>query len=287
MTTTDLTADKSLHNSRPAPSTVPARHALAVLARRRLSLSAHTPREILVPLLTPILFALVIAPALATMVTTTNGLDYQTYVAVGTVGLLVPLSCMFAGIGVIVDRDSGARRELLAAPVARSLMVAGNFVIALVVSTLQLAALLAAAIARGADFHTNASGIAWFLGAAYLFTVASYAIAEIMANRIPSQEEYIGATPAVAILPWFLAGSLFPISALPSALGDIAKALPLTHALALMRYGLLDRHATGLHDIWGISNPTLMAALSLAVVAAWAIALTAISLRVFQKSAVC
>ena len=33
------------------------------LARRRFSLSAHTPREILVPLLTPILFAAVIAPA--------------------------------------------------------------------------------------------------------------------------------------------------------------------------------------------------------------------------------
>ena len=34
------------------------------LARRRFALSAHTPREILVPLLTPILFADVIAPAL-------------------------------------------------------------------------------------------------------------------------------------------------------------------------------------------------------------------------------
>ena len=31
--------------------------------------------------------------------------------------------------------------------------------------------------------------------------------------------------------------------------------LPLTHALALMRYGLLD-NASGLHDIWGMSNTT-------------------------------
>jgi ABC-type multidrug transport system permease subunit len=262
------------------------RTALAVLARRRLLLSAHTPREIVVPLLTPILFALVIAPALATMVTTTNGLDYQTYVAVGTVGLLVPLSCMFAGIGVIVDRDTGARRELLAAPVPRSLMVGGNFLVALAVSSLQLAALMVAAIARGAEFHTNVSGVAWFVGGAYLFTVASYAIAEIMANRIPSQEEYVGATPAVAILPWFLAGSLFPISALPGVLGSVAKILPLTHALALMRYGLLDRHATGLHDIWGMSNANAMATLSLTVVAGWAVLLAALSVRVFGKSAV-
>ena len=102
-----------------APRTVSRLTALGTLARRRFALSARTPREIVVPLLTPILFALVIAPALAKMVNS-PGLDYKTYVAIGTVGLLVPLSCMFAGIGVIVDRDSGARRELLAAPVPRS-----------------------------------------------------------------------------------------------------------------------------------------------------------------------
>lgn len=53
--------------------------------------------------------------------------------------------------------------------------------------------------------------------------------------------------------------------------------LPLTHGLALMRYGLPgDR--TGLHDIWGMTNATGIAALSLAVVAAFAAVLTAISI---------
>ena len=36
----------------------------ATLARRRMQLTARTPRELFVPLLTPIMFALVIAPAL-------------------------------------------------------------------------------------------------------------------------------------------------------------------------------------------------------------------------------
>jgi ABC-2 type transport system permease protein len=256
------------------------------LAKRRFALSARTPRELLVPLLTPILFALVIAPALATMVHTSNGLDYETFVAIGTVGLLVPLSSMFAGIGVIVDRDSGARRELLAAPVPRALMVGGNFVVALTVSALQLAALLVAAIARGAEFRTTAAGVIWFAAAALLFAIASYGIAEVMANRIPKQEEYVGATPAIAILPWFLAGSLFPIHALPGWLAAVAKVLPLTHALAVMRYGLLDRRATGLHDIWGMSSATGMATLSLVVVAAWAVLLSVASVRVFARAAV-
>jgi len=285
MTATTLAEDLSAAPDL-APRPVRRSSALRSLVRRRFALSARTPREILVPLLTPILFALVIAPALATMVHTSNGLDYKTYVAVGTVGLLVPLSCMFAGIGVIVDRDTGARRELLAAPVPRSLMVGGNFIVAVAVSTLQLAALITAAVARGATFHTSISGVSWFVAAAYLFAIASYGIAEVMANRIAKQEEYVGATPAVAILPWFLAGSLFPIHALPGWLAAVAKALPLTHALAIMRYGLLDRHATGLHDIWGISNASEMATLSLLVVAAWAAALSVASVRVFRRAAV-
>src|SRR3954449_8987022 len=82
------------------------------LARRRFQLSARTPRELVVPLLTPILFALVIAPSLKTALHTTAA--YEAFVATGTIGLLIPLSTMFAGLGVIVDRESGAQRELLA-----------------------------------------------------------------------------------------------------------------------------------------------------------------------------
>ena len=94
------------------------------------------------------------------------------------------------------------------------------------------------------------------------------------------------AVPAIAIVPWFFAGSLFPLKALPVGLAWFSRFLPLTHALALMRYGLLDRHGTGLRDIWGMHDPTLMAGLSLVVVAAFAAAMTAISIRVFRRAAV-
>src|SRR5947207_2565948 len=111
-------------------------------------------------------------------------------------------------------------------------------------------------------------------------------IAPALADRIPSQEEYVGALPAVAIVPWFFAGSLFPIGAMPAALAAFAKVLPLTHALAVMRYGLVDEHGVGLHDIWGMSSPTVMAFLSLAVVAAYAILFTVVAVTVFRRATV-
>jgi ABC-2 type transport system permease protein len=256
---------------------------LATLAARRFQLSVRTPRELVVPLLTPILFALVIAPALKQALHTSAA--YEAFVATGTIGLLIPLNTMFAGLGVIVDRESGAQRELLAAPIPRPLLVLGNLVVAFAITALQVAVLIVAALARGIHFNATGTGIVWFIAAATLFTVGMYGAAETLASRVPKAEEYIARVPAIAIVPWFLAGSLFPISALPAFLTWFGKFLPLTHGLALVRYGLLG-DSTGLHNIWSMHSTTMMATLSLAVLAAFAAGLSVISIRVFNRAAV-
>ena len=255
--------------------------ALRGLIARRLALTLRTPRAILLPLATPVLIAVVIAPALAKTAGPVGGIDYMTYVAIGTAALVVPLSCMQAGLGVIVDRKSGAQPDLLAAPIPRSLLVIANLAAALVASGLQLAALIGFSALRGASFNATLGGVGWFLAAAIGLAVAISGIAEMLANRIGEEEEYVNAIPTIGIAPWFFAGSLFSIHSLPGWLAAIAKLLPVTQALALMRYGLVDPHAADLHAIWGLSSPTVMAALSLAVLVAYAAALTYLATRFF------
>jgi ABC-2 type transport system permease protein len=254
--------------------------ALGVLARRRFALSVRTPRELLVPLLAPVMFAIVIAPALDSIGPTVPGVDYMSFTAVGIAGLLIPLNSMFAGIGAIVDR------ELLTAPVSRPLLVLANLAVAVCTTALQVAVLIGASVLRGAELDVSATGLAWFLGAAGALAVAMYWVAETIANKVASVEDFTAAVPGIAIVPFFFAGSLFPISALPAGLTALAKVIPLTHALALMRYGLLGGNSSGLHDIWGMSNGTAMAALSLAVVAAFAAVMTLVAMRVFRRAAV-
>jgi ABC-2 type transport system permease protein len=260
---------------------------LLTLAKRRASLTSKTPRQIAVPLLGPALLALVVAPALKIA---TGGLhshiDYTSFVGVGAVGLVIPLSCIFAGLSVLVDRHSGAQRELLAAPVRRAYLVLGNLVVAVGLAALQVAVLIGLTAIRGGAFRITGAGVAWFVAAALLFTVFMYGVAETLASKVTKQEDYVGATPAVAVLPFFFAGALYPISAMPAVLTAIAKVFPLTHALALMRYGFIDPSGTDLHQIWGMHDITVEAWLSLAVIAVWALALTAISIRVFSRSAV-
>src|SRR2546427_1528561 len=134
---------------------------LTTLARRRFALTARTPRELVVPLLTPVLFAVVIAPALKEALggLRGSGVDYEAFVAIATVGLLIPLNAMFSGIGVIVDRESGARREMLTAPIPRTLVVLGNLSVALAVTAMQVVVLIGFAVLRGANFTAGMSGI--------------------------------------------------------------------------------------------------------------------------------
>src|SRR5437667_6155175 len=183
---------------------------LSPLSPRQMRLLAGSRRELVVPLVTPVLFAVIIAPALKKALGSFNPrVDYMTFVAIATVALLVPLNSMFAGISVFTDRTHGALRELLAAPVPRWLVPLGNVLATLTICALQVTVLVVAAIVRGAAVHTSAAGLLWFGVAVLLLAAMVAGIAEVMAFRLPSQEEYIGLVPAIAIVPWFFAGSLF------------------------------------------------------------------------------
>ena len=89
-------------------------------------------------------------------------IDYESFVGVGTIGLVVPLSCIFAGLSVLVDRHSGAQRELLAAPVPRAFLVLGNLVVALALAMLQVVVLIGLSALRGGSFHVTLAGVGWF-----------------------------------------------------------------------------------------------------------------------------
>jgi len=266
------------------PHRSPVVRPLPALTARRLALTVRSPRSLLVPLLPPLLFALVVAPALAYSVApAAHRTAYMTFFCVATAGLLIPLNCMFSGIGVLLDRQHGAMRELLVAPIRRSSIVMGNLAAAMGITWLQLTVLVGASALRGADYDASLR-LFWFVSAATLLVVVTYGIAEILSTRLASVEEYTAALPAVAIVPFFFAGSLYPITALPHWLGDAAKVLPLTHALALFRFGITSDGGQALHNIWGMSNDVAMAALSLGVLLVYSLAATLGAIRLFTKA---
>ncbi len=107
----------------------------------------------------------------------------------------------------------------------------GNVIVVIGLAALQVRVLLGAVgpARRGLRRHRLRHGLVH--RRTLLFTIVHVRVAETLASKVGKQEEYIGATPALAILPFFFAGALYPISAMPGALTTIAKFMPLTHAL--------------------------------------------------------
>ena len=281
MTTTVTTAPPIA--ARTAAVTRPS-SVVPTLTARRLALMIRSPRSVAIPLLAPLLFAMVVAPALGnTLAAPGQHKTYMTFVALAAAGLLIPVNCLFAGLGVLTDRQSGAMRELLVAPIRRASIVLGNLAAALIVTTAQVTVLIVGAAARGAQFQVG-QRVVWLIAAAAGFAVFVYALAEIFATRIATAEEYTALVPPIAIVPFFFAGTLYPITSLPAWLAAVAKVLPLTHAVALFRYGLTGQGGQALHNIWGGTNTGVMALSSLLVVAAYALTAITIALRLFAKA---
>ena len=125
--------------------------------------------------------------------------------------------------------------------------------------------------------------MAWFGAAAILLAIATYGLAEISLPASTRKRNMSDAIPTIGIAPWFFAGSLFPISALPAWLAAITKLLPVTHAVALMRYGLVAHNSAGLSAIWGLHDPTTMAVLSALVLVIYAAVLMLLAVRAFSR----
>jgi len=281
MTTTATPARAAAYATAPAGRPV---GVVPTLVARRLALMIRSPRSVAIPLMAPLLFATVVAPALGnTLADSSQHKTYMTFVALAAAGLLIPINCLFAGLGVLTDRQTGAMRELLVAPIRRASIVLGNLIAALIVTAVQVIVLILGAAARGAQFDVGGR-IGWLIAAALGLAVFVYGLAEIFATRISNAEEYTALVPPIAIVPFFFAGTLYPLTSLPTWLHDVAKALPLTHAVALFRYGLTGQGGQALHNIWGRTDTTAMAAGSLLVVGAYAVAALLLALRLFNRA---
>jgi ABC-2 type transport system permease protein len=255
------------------------------LYRRRVALAVKRPIALVGQALTPVLWVLVVGPALAEAFGGfARDVDYFSYIAVGQIVFILPFSAMFAGLVVMQDRDFGILRELLVAPIHRAVIPLASIAAILTVGAGQIALIVGLALARGATFHVAFAPLVAGAAGAALLTAGTYALAEYLAYTITQPQIFGTLIPAIGATPYALCGAIYPISALPEGVRQLALALPWTHAVALLRYGLIGSHASGLGQIWHLHSNAAMVLLSLAVLALYASLTTTLALRAFKRS---
>jgi ABC-2 type transport system permease protein len=256
------------------------------LYRRRVAIAVKTPVALAGQALMPILWVLVVGPALARSGagSADPGVDYFSYVAIGQIVFILPFSAMFAGLTVLNDRNVGVLRELLVAPIRRATIPLASIAAVLTVAAGQIALIVVLSAVRGAHFHLAPGPALAGLAAGGLLAGGTYALAEYLAYSLKQPQVFGTLIPVIGATPYLLCGALYPISTLPDGIRQLAWLLPWSHAVALLRGGFVGSDASHLDQIWHLHSQTAMTLLSLGFLAVFAALMVALAMRAFRRA---
>jgi ABC-2 type transport system permease protein len=179
------------------------------------------------------LYLLVLGTGLASLVPSSGGVDFRTFMFPGVLAMTVLFTALFSAISVVWDREFGFLREMLVAPVRRGAIIVGKCAGGATIATLQGTVILLLA----GLVHVPYSPTLFFtlLAEMALVAAALTAIGLLLASRIGQVESFQAVISFIVLPLFFLSGAIFPPSSLPGWLSVLTRVDPLSYAVDPMR----------------------------------------------------
>ncbi|MDP6459877.1 MAG: ABC transporter permease [Candidatus Hydrothermarchaeota archaeon] len=169
-----------------------------------------------------------------------RGIEYLDFLAPGVIMMTIVFSAMFSGgLGLVVDREFGTLRMLMAAPISKASIIIGKTSAGVTQSLFSGIFALLVAVLIGVNVKAGLVGallmVLLMLIAAFGFIGMSIAIG----TKIRKIEHLMLSMQLVIIPMWFLSGGLYPLESMPSWMKPLAIVNPLTYATDTMRSVML------------------------------------------------
>jgi len=175
-----------------------------------------------------------------------RGMTYTEFMAAGIVVQVIVFSAIFSGgFTLIMDREFGTLKLMLAAPISKTSIILGKVLSGSTQALFSGILALLLAIALGVSIKTGLVGVIVLLPILAILTVGSIGLATALAARITAMENFMMAMQFIIMPLWFLSGSLYPIQSLPWWLKPLANLNPLTYATDAVRSIMLRGLAWG------------------------------------------
>ncbi len=161
------------------------------------------------------------------------GVDFVQFMYPGIIAMTVLTTSLFAGIGVVWDREFGFLKEILVAPLGRTGIVLGKAAGATVLALLQAGIMLLIAPLVGVPID-----LATILALIPVVIVLSFGLSGLgilVASFMRSQQGFQLAIQLLIFPLIFLAGVFFPVNSVPPWLEVLAKLNPLTYGVDAIR----------------------------------------------------
>lgn len=235
------------------------RHSGVMIRRNLLSIKAD-PEELvdvtIFPLIMTVLFTYVFGGAMKASV----GGNYLQFLVPGILAQMLTFGTMYTGLKLSNDFTKGVIDRFRSLPIARSAVLNGHIVAALL--RLLIAAVITTGSAMALGFRIHTSALAFLAGIGVLMTLGlgiSW-VAVYLGSTVKTPQAVQGVGQLV-LFPLMFASSIFaPTSSMPGWLQGFVKVNPLTNAAEAAR-GLMTG-GPAFHGVW--------------VTLAWSAALTAV-----------
>jgi ABC-2 type transport system permease protein len=208
--------------------------AVKIVWQRDLLRFANDRLRIITTLVQPFLFLFVLGSGLSSLTHgSTGGLNLRTFLYPGVLAMAVMFTAMGSAGSIVWDREFGLLREMLVAPVRRSSLVIGKCLGGATVATSQGVIVLAIAGLAGVPYDPALIAAAFGMQLLLAFTITAFGV--MMAARIKQMQSFMALTQMLLMPLYFLSGSLFPASNLPTWLTVLNRIDPLTYIVDPLR----------------------------------------------------
>ena len=167
-------------------------------------------------------------------------IDYRLYVVPGLLGMVALFNGMQSSLALVYDRETGAMRLLLTAPLRRSWLLLAKLMATALLSVLQM--LVFALIALAWDVDLSLTRIVVAIPTMLLTALMLASLGLWLSVYIRQLENFAGAMNFVIFPMFFISSALYPLWKLRESgaiwIEQLAWLNPFTHAVEAIRFSL-------------------------------------------------
>ena len=165
----------------------------------------------------------------------TGGIPYTDFITPGVLIQSTTFLCIFYGLMMVWERDSGILKKLLVTPASRYATVIGRSMASGVRAIFQGLIIVPVALLIGVRFVPNA---AYFISAFVIIFFASggfAAISILVASFMKTRERFMGIGQAIIMPLFFASNALYPVQMMPQALRYFSTVNPMSYVVDATR----------------------------------------------------
>ncbi|MEA2518053.1 MAG: type transport system permease protein [Chloroflexota bacterium] len=224
----------------PLPRRWPAEiSAVAVIAHRDFIKLLRDRTRLLSELAFPLVFVLILGPALQSGFGNPGSFDLIAFVFTGVLAQTVWQSATLGLVSLIADREEDFSQEIFVSPVSRYAIVAGKIVGEALVAMPTGLGILVVAFLVGVPMSPLV--VLALIPVSFIVAIYGGSFGLLLLSRLSSQRAAQQIFPFVLLPQFFLAGVLNPVHNLPLPLAILSALSPMRYAVELTRnvvYGL-------------------------------------------------